>query len=95
MNTLNRAVFARASVPSGNATQAAIDAGHSPKTAKQQSTRLLTEVGMALAIEAEHAMLRERLNLRAFQNHLFLRNQFRSHARQLTAGGRFLKRFPR
>lgn len=72
MNTLNRAVFARASVPSGNATQAAIDAGHSPKTAKQQSTRLLTEVGMALAIEAEHAMLRERLNLRAFQNHLFV-----------------------
>ncbi|MCH8229461.1 MAG: terminase small subunit [Chloroflexi bacterium] len=43
MNTLKRAAFARAYVLSGNATEAAKQAGYSPKTAKQQGSRLLTK----------------------------------------------------
>ena len=63
--TLKRQAFARAYVLSGNATQAAIEAGYSPKTAKQQGSRLLTRVDIKLALEAEQTMLRERFDLKA------------------------------
>ena len=38
-----------------NATQAAIRAGYSPKTAQQQGSRLLTNVVVKQAIAAQHA----------------------------------------
>jgi phage terminase small subunit len=39
----------------GNATQAAISAGYSPKTAKQQGARLLTHVDVSTAVEKRRA----------------------------------------
>ncbi len=43
-----------------NATQAAIRAGYSPRTARQQGHRMLTNVDIAEAVEEERAALAER-----------------------------------
>lgn len=50
-----REAFVRAYVAYGNATQAAIAAGYSEKTAKQQGSRLLTDVDIQAAIEDQRA----------------------------------------
>lgn len=48
-----------------NATQAAIRAGYSPRTARAQGHRLLTDADIAAAIEAAQAERSERLRLTA------------------------------
>lgn len=48
-----------------NATQAAIRAGYSPKTAQEQSSRLLSNVIVRAAVEAKQAKYMERLELSA------------------------------
>lgn len=62
-----------------NATQAAVRAGYSPKTAQEQSSRLLSNVMVAQAVAAKQAvqlakvdvtaeMVKERLRMLAFQD---------------------------
>lgn len=52
-----RALFIEAYVTNGgNATQAAISAGYSKDTARQQSTRLLTHVAIRKEVEARRAL---------------------------------------
>ena len=46
-----------------NATRAAIAAGYSEKTAKQQGSRLLTNVDVASQIETENAKINQKLDL--------------------------------
>lgn len=46
-----------------NATQAAIRAGYSPRTAKQQGQRLLTNADVAAAVERARALRSERCEL--------------------------------
>lgn len=55
MLTPKKALFVVAYIPTQNATQAAITAGYSEKTAKQQGSRLLTDVDVKAALEAAHA----------------------------------------
>lgn len=49
--TLKQAAFVREYLVDLNATQAAVRAGYSPRTARQQGQRLLTKVDIAVAIE--------------------------------------------
>ena len=65
MITPKRVEFARAYVLSGNATEAAVLAGFSPRTARQADSTLLTNVDVQSAIETERARLRERFDLKA------------------------------
>lgn len=48
--TTRQAAFVAAYLISGNATQAAIEAGYSPKTARSQGERMLTNVDIASAL---------------------------------------------
>lgn len=48
----------------GNATQAAIKAGYSPKTAQEQSSRLLSDVIVSDAIKARQGVLAKKFELR-------------------------------
>ena len=65
MLTQKRKSFASNYVLSGNATRAAIEAGYSQRTAKQQGSRLLTNVDVQTAVETERAGLRKRFDLKA------------------------------
>jgi len=47
----------------GNATQAAINAGYSSKTAQEQSSRLLTNEAVQFAIKERQKALREKANI--------------------------------
>ncbi|MEE8499353.1 MAG: terminase small subunit, partial [Kiloniellales bacterium] len=53
--------FAEEYVIDSNATAAARRAGYSERTAKQQGSRLLTNVDVQVAIQGLHAELRERV----------------------------------
>ncbi|MDP7213086.1 MAG: terminase small subunit [Dehalococcoidia bacterium] len=61
--TPRRARFVAEYVETGNATQAATEAGYSPRTAYSQGSRLLTFVEVQQAIEAERQTLRARVEL--------------------------------
>ena len=65
MITPKRVEFARAYVLSGNATESAVQAGFSPRTARQAGSRLLSFVDVKTAIETERARLRAKADLRA------------------------------
>lgn len=59
-----RMLFVDAYIANGeNATQAAITAGYSPKTADQQGSRLLKDVKVKTVLEARRAALREKSGL--------------------------------
>jgi len=49
--------------PKGNATQAAINAGYSTKTAQEQSSRLLTNEAVQFAINERRKALREKASI--------------------------------
>ncbi len=56
--------FARAYIANGkNATRAAIEAGYSPRTARQQGARLLSDVALQAAIAEMEAKFAERAGL--------------------------------
>jgi hypothetical protein len=61
--TSKHQVFAKEYIADRNAKQAAIRAGYSERTAKQQGSRLLTYVDVQAAIEAERGRMRERSDL--------------------------------
>lgn len=61
--TPKQAAFAREYCIDKNATQAAIRAGYSPATAKQQGARLLTNVDVRAAVERTLAASAERVEL--------------------------------
>jgi phage terminase small subunit len=63
--TPRRAKFASEYLIDLNATQAAIRAGYSPHTAKQQGSRLLTDVDVSRAISQRQHELAERHNVDA------------------------------
>lgn len=63
--TPKQAAFVREYLVDLNATQAAIRAGYSPRTARAQGHRLLTDADIAAAIEAAQAERAERLQLTA------------------------------
>ena len=65
MITPKRVEFARAYVLSGNATEAAVLAGFSQRTARQAGSRLLTNVDVQSAVETERARLRVKADLKA------------------------------
>lgn len=58
-----QAAFAREYVVDRNATQAAIRAGYSPATAKQQGARLLTNVDVRAAVNRGEAAVAEKTQL--------------------------------
>ena len=58
-----RSLFVREYLIDRNATQAAIRAGYSPKTAKQQGSRLLTDVDVAAQVAAATAKTFDRLEV--------------------------------
>lgn len=59
-----KALFIEAFIANGgNATQAAIKAGFSAKSAKQQGSRLLTDANLLAAIERRRKELREKVEL--------------------------------
>ncbi len=55
--------FAEEYVVDHNATQAAIRAGYSERTAKQQGSRLLTNVDVIEAVRAKEARLRRKTDV--------------------------------
>jgi phage terminase small subunit len=61
--TPKQAAFVREYLIDRNATQAAIRAGYSADTAKQQGSRLLTKVDIMRAVEAKEAKLQERCDV--------------------------------
>lgn len=63
--TPKQAAFVREYLVDLNATQAAIRAGYSPKTAKVQGSRLLTKADVAAAVETGRAQRAERVEVKA------------------------------
>lgn len=63
--TLKQRKFCLAYLKSGNATQAAIEAGYSEKTAQEQSSRLLSNVILKQFIESHQAKLEESTGITA------------------------------
>jgi len=61
--TPKKEVFVREYLVDLNATQAAIRAGYSAKTAKQQGARLLTDVDVAAAVSAAQEARSERVEI--------------------------------
>lgn len=61
MLTPKKALFVVAYIATQNATRAAITAGYSEKTAKQQGSRLLTDVDVKAALENAHATAIQRV----------------------------------
>lgn len=61
MLTPSKAKFAAEYIATGNATQSAITAGYSVKTAKSQGSRLLTDVDVKQALEAAGATATQRI----------------------------------
>ena len=62
-----------------NATQAAVRAGYSAKTAKQIGSRLLTNVDIAAAVSNRQAQISERAGL-TLESHLDTLNELRNKA---------------
>ncbi|MFP6615079.1 MAG: terminase small subunit, partial [Candidatus Hydrogenedentota bacterium] len=63
--TQKQMAFMRAYVVNPNATQAAIEAGYSKKTAKQQGNRLLTKVDLKALVDKALQRIAERQQVRA------------------------------
>lgn len=61
MLTPRKSQFVTAYIATGNAKQSAITAGYSPATAKQQGSRLLTDVDVKQALEAAGATATQRI----------------------------------
>lgn len=61
MLTPSKAKFTAEYIRTGNATQSAITAGYSAKTAKSQGSRLLTDVDVKQALEAAGATAGQRI----------------------------------
>jgi hypothetical protein len=66
--TPQQKMFCKSRAKGKSATQAAIDAGYSPKTARQIGSKLLTKVDIQQGVEQEAQKAQEKLDYKDFQH---------------------------